>query len=43
MSTITRIVKTGQNNARNNARNQTLGETYLHSRSTQLTLTILPL
>ena len=43
MSTITTIIKTGQkNNTRNSAHNKTLRDTYIHSRNTQLTLTILP-
>ena len=43
MSTITTIIKNGQNNTRNNTRNRTLRDTYIHSRNTQLTLTIFPL
>ena len=43
MSTITTIIKTGQDNTRNNARNKTLRNTYIHLRNTELTLTIFSL
>ena len=43
MSTITTIIKIGQDNTRNNAPNKTLRNTYIHLCNTVLTLTIFSL
>ena len=43
MSTITTIIKTGQDNTRNNARNKTLRNTHIHSCNTELNFTIFSL